>query len=109
MAVIFESIIKSNPVGRWYIEIRDTTEEDSSQVCLDIEEYATKIEDMGTEYGGDIEVVWSQEENVTEVQIHEVRMEMMAYEQKLQDEGTPLGGDKNKGSAEHEMNGSPKF
>jgi hypothetical protein len=109
MAVIFESIIKSNPVGRWYIEIRDTTEEDSNQICLDIEEYATKIEEMGAEYGGDVEVVWSQEENVTDVQIHEVRMEMMAYEQRLQDEGTPLGGTTNNPSPEHEVDGSPKF
>ena len=105
-AVIFESIIKSNPIGRWYIEIRDTSEEGESQICLDINEYATKIEDMGAEHGGNIEVVWSQEENVTPVQINEVRMEMKAYEQKLKDEeNNPAPG----GGASHEMDGSPKF
>jgi len=103
--VIFESIIKSNPIGRWYIEIRDTSEGGERQICLDINEYATKIEDMGAEYGGNVEVAWSQEENVTPVQINEVRMEMKAYEQKLKDEQenpAPSG-------ASHEMDGSPKF
>ncbi len=84
-AVIFESIIKSNPIGRWYLEIRDPQEE-RTEVCLDIDEYAQKIEDMGAIYGGDVEVAWSAEENVTQIQINEVRHAMMMYEQKLQEE-----------------------
>ncbi len=83
-AVIFESVIKSNPVGRWYIELRDTSEEDRVEVCLDIDEYARKIEDMGAEYGGDIEVKWSAEENVTQQQLNEVRMQIAGYEQEQQ-------------------------
>jgi hypothetical protein len=83
-AVIFESVIKTNPLGRWYLEIRDP-EEDLSEVCLDIEEYAQKIEDMGAIYGGDIEVAWSSEEDVTQAQINEVRQAMMLYEQTLQE------------------------
>ena len=58
---------------------------------------------MGAEHGGNVEVVWSQEENVTPVQINEVRMEMKAYEQKLKEE------QENQGNASHEMDGSPKF
>ncbi len=84
MAVIFESIIRSNPVGRWYIELRDTTEEDSMQICLDIDEYAQKIEDMGAEYGGDIEVKWSADENVTQQQLNEVRMQIAKYDERQQ-------------------------
>jgi hypothetical protein len=82
MAVIIESIIKSDPIGRWYIELIDTTVEDEekSEICLDINEYAQKIEDMGQEYGGDIQVVWKAEENVTKEQINEVRMQINAYE-----------------------------
>lgn len=99
-AVIFESVIKTNPIGRWYIEIRDTSEEDRVEVCLDIDEYAMKIEDMGAEYGGDVEVAWSAEENVSKEQINEVRQQMMAYEQKINDENS---------GASHQMDGSPKF
>ncbi len=80
MAVIIESVIKSNPVGRWYIALSDTTEENSLEVCLDIYEYAEKVEKMGEEYGGDVEVVWSSDENVTPKQINEVRMQIMEYE-----------------------------
>ena len=80
-AVVFESIIRSNPVGKWYIELVDTSEEDRSEFCLDIEEYAQKIEDMGAEYGGDIEVRWQADDNVTQQQINEVRMAIAAWEQ----------------------------
>ena len=84
-AIIFESIIKTNPLGRWYIELRDP-EENRHETCLDIDEYAQKIEDMGAIYGGDIEVAWASEENVTQMQIDEVRQAMMTYEQSLQDQ-----------------------
>ena len=91
MAVIFETVIKSNPIGRWYLELKDTSEEDRVEICLDLEEYTMKIEDMGAEYGGDIEVNWSAEENVSEAQINEVRMAMIAYEQKQKSEDQVLG------------------
>ena len=84
MAVIFESVIKTNPVGRWYIELKDTTEEDKVEFCLDLDEYAQKIEDMGAEYGGDIEVHWSADENVTQQQLNEVRMEMAKYQDEIE-------------------------
>ncbi len=84
-AMILETVIKANPIGRWYLEIRDS-EEDRTEICLDLDEYAQKVEDMGAIYGGDVEVAWSAEENVTEIQINEVRQAMMIYEQKLQEE-----------------------
>ena len=49
--VVIESVIKTNPLGRWYIELNDTMKEESMEICLDIYEYAQKIEMMGTEYG----------------------------------------------------------
>lgn len=54
--------------------------DNSLQICLDINEYAQKIELMGEEYGGEVEVVWSADENVTPVQINEVRQQIVAYE-----------------------------
>lgn len=80
MAGVIESVIKSNPLGRWYIELKDMMNPDSMQICLDIEEYAQKIEMMGEEYGGEVEVLWSAEDNVTPAQINEVRGQIMAYE-----------------------------
>jgi len=84
MAVIINSTIKTNPVGRWYIELNDTTEEGHMEICLDINEYAVKIEEIGAEYGGDIEVSWSADDGVTDVQINEVRMQMNAYEAEIE-------------------------
>jgi len=86
--VVIESVIKSNPLGRWYIELSDTLKEEGEQgsmeICLDINEYAQKIEIMGQEYGGDVEVAWSSEDNVTPEQINEVRMQIMAYEAEIE-------------------------
>jgi hypothetical protein len=79
MATI-ESVIKTNPLGRWYIEISDVMEESSTEVCLDIEEYAKKIEAMGKPYEGNIEVVWSSDKDVSDMQINEVRQQIIAYE-----------------------------
>lgn len=82
--VVIESVIKSNPLGRWYIELRDTLKEESMEICLDINEYAQKIEMMGEEYGGEVEVAWSTEENVSPAQINEVRQQIMAYEAEIE-------------------------
>jgi hypothetical protein len=101
MAVVIESIIKSNPIGKWYIELRDTTEDDKFEICLDIDEYAEKIEKMGEEYGGDIQVAWSAEDNVTKEQINEVRMQINAYEAKRESELNE--------SSTHQADGTPKF
>ena len=100
--VVIESVIKSNPLGRWYIELSDTMKEESEDrvVCLDINEYAQKIETMGQEYGGDVEVGWSSEENVTPEQINEVRMQIMAYEAELEAQ---------KENATHMSDGTPNF
>ncbi len=81
--VIIESVIKSNPLGRWYIELFDTSKDDTPEsrvICLDVFEYAQKVEEMGKDYGEDVEIAWSSDSNVTPEQINEVRMQMNAYE-----------------------------
>ena len=79
--VIIESVIKTSPLGRWFIELTDTRKEDEEPIfCMDVYEYADKLEEMGKEYDGAVEVIWSSEDNVTPEQINEVRMQMNAYE-----------------------------
>jgi flagellar biosynthesis component FlhA len=81
MSTIVESVIKSNPVGRWYIELTDTMKDDEERIiCLDVFEYAEKIEVIGAEYNQEIEIAWSSDDDVTPEQINEVRQQMMAYE-----------------------------
>ncbi|NOR55471.1 MAG: hypothetical protein GQ531_04630 [Sulfurovum sp.] len=92
--IVIESIIKSNALGRWYIELEDTMKEEDLEnrvVCLDVNEYAEKIEIIGAEYGGDIEVAWSSEDNVSPEQINEVRAQIMAYEAEQEAQNSEVG------------------
>jgi len=100
MAGVIESVIKNSPLGRWYIELSDTMKEDSQEFCMDIYEYAEKIEEMGKEYDGAVEVIWSSDDNVTPEQINEVRMQMNAYEAEQEA--------KREGST-HSVDGTPNF
>ena len=109
MAVIINSTIKTNALGRWYIELNDTTEENHMEICLDIKEYALKIEEIGVEYGGEIDVAWSAEDNVNEMQINEVRMQMNAYQEEREQEkaAEAVGGVSQTGT--HQNDGTPIF
>jgi len=107
MSVIIKSTIKTNALGRWYIELNDTTEEGHMEICLDIKEYAVKIEEIGVEYGGEIDVAWSSAEGVTPEQINEVRMQMNAYEEEREQQkaAEAVGGM----SQTHQDDGTPIF
>ncbi len=80
MAGVIESTIKTSPLGRWYIELSDTMKDEDPQICMDVYEYADKLEEMGKEYDGVVEAIWASDDNVTPEQINEVRMQMNAYE-----------------------------
>ncbi len=84
--ILFETVVKTNAAGRWYLEIIDTSGENKNEICLDLDEYSQKIEVMGAVHGGEIEVAWSAEKDVTPGQMNEVRNAMMAFEQKLEEE-----------------------
>jgi len=102
---VIQSVIKSNPIGRWYIELSDTSKEESPEnriICLDIYEYAEKIEMMGKEYGEDVAVEWMSDDNVTPEQINEVRMQIMAYEAEVE-------AQKENEKASHQADGTPNF
>jgi hypothetical protein len=94
MAVIFTSTIKLDDSGKWYIELTDITdkEDQESIVCFDMDEYETKIEEMGAAYGGHIdEVRWLKDENVPPVVLDEIRVIMAERRQKLEEEiGEPI-------------------
>ena len=100
--VVIDSVIKTNPMGRWYIELTDSMKEEGEDriVCLDVDEYAQKIEIMGQEYGTEVEVTWSSEDNVSLAQINEVRQQIMAYEAKVEAKNQ---------DASHMPDGTPNF
>ncbi|MEA1880092.1 MAG: hypothetical protein U9N11_05575 [Campylobacterota bacterium] len=98
--VVIESVIQTNALGRWYIELSDTMKEESMEICLDINEYAQKVEMMGEEYGGEVEVAWSSGDGVTVTQINEVRQQIMTYEAEVEAKNQ---------EATHMPDGTPNF
>jgi len=87
VSTIIESVIKTNPLGRWYIELMDTMKDESDEnriICLDVFEYAQKIEVLSKEYEGELEIAWSSEDDVSLAQINEVRQQIMAYEAEIE-------------------------
>jgi len=102
MAVVFTSTIKLDDSDKWYIEIQDPTDEDDVrvEVCFDLDEYETKIEEMGADYGGHIdEVKWLKDDNVPAVMVDEIREKMAEHrakiEEKLGEPITPVAEPKN--------------
>lgn len=75
-------------MGRWYIELIDTSKQSGEDiprvVCLNIEEYAQKVEIMGVPHDGEIEIAWSTQDDVSPAQINEVRQQIMAYEAQIE-------------------------
>ena len=82
MSVIFESTIKLNKEGNgWMIELKDAVD-GTSVNCNNLEEYEKSIEEMGKDYGGQIdEVKWSVDENVPPYFINEVKLQMAKYQE----------------------------
>lgn len=90
---VFESTIKmaDGSSEDWYIELRDTIN-GRVEICKDIKEYSAKIEELGADYGGNIdEVRWSKDENVPVFIMDVIRFEMSKLQKELEDElGEPL-------------------
>ena len=84
MGVVFESCIKVDPDGKWYIVLKDTLN-DKIAVCRDLDEYSQKIEELGAEYGANIdEVKWSKDDNVPPHTIDELRLEMSRHQEDIE-------------------------
>ena len=64
MSVIFTSTIKMADDQTWYIELKDMVDQ-RVEICKDMDEYSQKIEDLGSDYGGNIDSVnWYKDDNV---------------------------------------------
>ncbi|MBA3025600.1 MAG: hypothetical protein FP820_04235 [Sulfurimonas sp.] len=84
MSVVFESIIKIDDNGQWFIELKDTGD-GRVAFCLNLDEYSQKVEDFGSDYGGHIdEVRWSKDANVPPHVMDEIRLEMAAHQAEIE-------------------------
>ena len=85
MAVKFISHVEQNGVGNWYIKLTDTLEE-KDVICKDLDDYAAKIEELGADYGGDIEVVWTRSQLLSPANYQDLEDKMAAMQEKYQEE-----------------------
>jgi len=91
MSVIFTSTIKMDSDQNWYIELKDMVDQ-RVEICKDLDEYAQKVEDLGSDYGGNIDSVnWYKDENVPPHVMDEIRMEMAKHQAEIEERlGEPL-------------------
>lgn len=88
MSAIFESTIKMVDGSHedWYIELRDINSGEI-EICKDLIEYAKKIEELGANYGGNIdEVRWSKADSVGPHIMDVVRFEMSKLQREIEEE-----------------------
>ncbi len=85
MAVKFISHVEQDKIGNWFIKLTDTLEE-KEVICKDLDDYATKIEELGGEYGGDIEVVWTRSQLLSPTNYQDLEEKMAIMQEKYQED-----------------------
>jgi len=88
MAVIFESTIKMVEGSKedWFIELKDCVD-DRVAICADLSEYSKKVEELGADYGGNIdEVIWMKADDVPLPVMDEIRFEMSKLQREIEEE-----------------------
>lgn len=84
MAVVFNAVIKIDEDAKWFIELTDTTD-NRVEVCFNLDEFSQKVEELGSDYGGNIdEVKWSKDDNVPPHIIDEIRLEMSKHQEEIE-------------------------
>jgi len=84
-AVKFISHVEQDGIGNWYIKLTDTFDE-TTVICKDLDEYKQKIEDMGAEYGNDIEVQWTRSKDLSPANIQDLQEKMAKLQEEYQNE-----------------------
>ena len=105
MAVKFISHVDQNDVGEWFIKLTDTLEE-STVICNNMEEYTKQIEELGGEYGGDIEVVWTRSQLLTPANYQDIQEKMAKMQEEYQEEIDKING-KNQEAQDNESGFNP--
>lgn len=96
MAVIFESTIKmlAGSNEEWFIELKDCVD-DRVEICDSLAAYSKKVEELGADYGGNIdEVIWMKDDNVPLPVMDTIRFEMSKLQSEIEEEtGKKLTGE----------------
>jgi hypothetical protein len=66
--------------GGWLIRLTDTLD-NTEKICKSLEEFESNINKMGDDYGGDVEVIWNKNKDVTDIHFKEIHDGMAKYKQ----------------------------
>jgi len=66
--------------GGWLIRLTDTLD-NREEICKSLSEFETKINEMGDDYGGDVEIAWNKDSNVTDAHFKEIHDGMAQYKE----------------------------
>ena len=81
MPVKFKANIEENKIeDGWVIRLIDTVD-NREVVSSSLEEFSKNIELFGEDYGGDIEVIWSKDKDVTDKHFKEIHDGMASYKE----------------------------
>ena len=91
MSVIFTSTVKVDEKNKWFIELKDMVDGRVAE-CYDMDEYAEKVEDFGSDYGGNIDAVnWYKDDNVPPHVMDIIRQAMADQRAEIEEKnGEPL-------------------
>jgi hypothetical protein len=86
MAVVFEARVKVDDTEKWYIELTDKVD-NRVEICNDLDEFETKVEELGSDYGGRIdEVKWLKDDDVLPHVMDDLRAQMALKREKLEED-----------------------
>jgi len=85
MKVKFISHVDQNDNGNWFIKLTDTLE-NTDVICKDLSEYENKIQELGSEYGGEIEVVWTKSKILSPSNYQDISTKMNILKEKYEEE-----------------------
>ena len=93
MAIKFIAYVNQKEDGGWNIKLTDTYDK-VDVICEDLKEFQTKLEDMGSEYGNEIEVVWEKSPKLTPANYNELEVAMAKLQEEYKEEIDKINNDK---------------
>lgn len=85
MAAKFISYVDEKDAGDWFIKLTDTIT-DESVICEDLDIYQKQLEELASEYGNDIEVVWSKSKTLSLKSYNDLNEKMDKLKEKYNEE-----------------------
>ncbi|QDF29635.1 hypothetical protein [Halarcobacter anaerophilus] len=85
MPVKFVSHVDEDKDQNWFIKLTDTLS-NNSVICKDLDEYKIKLEEYSSEYGFDIEVVWTKSKSLSPKNYQDLNNQMALLQEEYKNE-----------------------